>query len=222
MKIAAFIATFVSANPNDKLTAENNPWMPSQGSRRYKQFSTMFNSLYTPSQLTRAYGYGCYCLNLGDRPLSGTMTGVYPMDAKDQHCFDFVRCNRCVTFDFGPECTPEQVAYEFVQNGTSITCTNESNTCEQAICECDKDSVLGFANVIDIYDPTLHAFNGFEPITGCDYRIPPPGQPKPELDCCGEYPKRRPYNKNKDSVAKYQCCDGTVTDDNECEQSSFN
>lgn len=102
------------------------------------------------------------------------------MDAKDQHCFDFVRCNRCVTFDFGPECTPEQVAYEvkntnsqsdgkkkfqFVQNGTSITCTNEPNTCEQAICECDKDSVLGFANVIDIYDPTLHAFNGFEPIT---------------------------------------------------------
>ena len=33
---------------------------------------------------------------------------------------------------------------------------------------------------------------------------------------------KAPYNKNKDSVGKFQCCDGEVTDDNECENSSFN
>ena len=38
----------------------------------------MFDNFYTPQQLINTYGYGCYCLNLGDRPLAGTMTGVYP------------------------------------------------------------------------------------------------------------------------------------------------
>ena len=38
----------------------------------------MFDNFYTPQQLINTYGYGCYCLNLGDRPLAGIMTGVYP------------------------------------------------------------------------------------------------------------------------------------------------
>ena len=32
---------------------------------------------------------------------------------QDKHCFKFTRCNRCVTFDYGPDCTPEQVGYDF-------------------------------------------------------------------------------------------------------------
>ena len=36
----------------------------------------------------------------------------------------------------------------------------------------------------------------------------------------GEYPNRRPYNKN--SVKNFNCCDGEVTSSNTCEQSSFN
>ena len=39
----------------------------------------------------KVYGYGCYCFNLGDRPLSGIMTGVYPVDNKDMHCFEFTK-----------------------------------------------------------------------------------------------------------------------------------
>ena len=41
----------------------------------------------------------------------GIMTGVEPVDKKDHHCFQFTRCNRCVTFDYGPDCTPEQIDY---------------------------------------------------------------------------------------------------------------
>ena len=79
--------------------------------KRYSQFQTMFRHFYTAEQLINTYGYGCYCLNLGDRPLAGILAGVYPVDAKDKHCFEFTRCNRCVTFDFGPDCTPEQTDY---------------------------------------------------------------------------------------------------------------
>ena len=84
-----------------------NPYMP----KRYSQFQTMFRHFYSAQQLINTYGYGCYCLNLGDRPLAGILAGVYPVDAKDKHCFEFTRCNRCVTFDFGPDCTPEQIDY---------------------------------------------------------------------------------------------------------------
>ena len=153
----------------------------------------MFNSLYTPSQLTRAYGYGCYCLNLGDRPLSGTMTGkaisflsnwetslrrvsdgrqgsallrfrpLQPMRHLWLRTWMHSRTSRLRGKNWNFQSHAHNKT-QFVQNGTSITCTNEPNTCEQAICECDKDSVLGFANVIDIYEPTFHAFNGFDPV----------------------------------------------------------
>ena len=59
-----------------------NPFMP----KRYSQFQAMFKHFYTNAQLMKTYGYGCYCLNLGDRPLAGVMTGVYPVDDKAQSC----------------------------------------------------------------------------------------------------------------------------------------
>ena len=49
----------------------------------------MFLKYYDYSDLVYIYGYGCYCLNLGDRPLSGQMTGVLPVDGKDRHCFEY-------------------------------------------------------------------------------------------------------------------------------------
>jgi len=182
----------------------------------------MFLHFYTNEQLTKTYGYGCYCLNLGDRPLSGTMTGVVPVDDKDMHCFQFTRCNRCVTFDFGPDCTPEQIIYNFDidMDTNDVTCLDPKDTCQRAICECDKYTVVEFASVIDFYDPLNHAFNGFEMEDECIKRERPPSIGPVQTDCCGEYPNRRPYNKN--SVKNFNCCDGEVTSSNTCEQSSFN
>lgn len=142
--VFALVATFVESGPangmfqyiynfenlifySEPLSFENNPFIPDE--RRYSQFKAMFQHFYTNEQLAKTYGYGCYCLNLGDRPLAGIMTGrtlynynikynvfvllgVVPVDSKDMHCFQFIRCNRCVAFDYGPDCTPEQIAYD--------------------------------------------------------------------------------------------------------------
>ena len=103
--MAAFGSSISPEIPSDPAL---NPFAP----KRYSQYQAMFKHFFTNDQLMKTYGYGCYCLNLGDRPLAGVMTGVYPVDEKDKHCFEFTRCNRCVTFDFGPDCTPEQVEYD--------------------------------------------------------------------------------------------------------------
>ena len=114
MKISTFtvvntMAAFGSSiSPEIPSDPNLNPFAP----KRYSQYQEMFKHFFTNDQLMKTYGYGCYCLNLGDRPLAGIMTGVYPVDNKDKHCFEFTRCNRCVTFDFGPDCTPEQVPYD--------------------------------------------------------------------------------------------------------------
>lgn len=219
--IFALAATLIDAKTPDVLTYENNPSIPSD-ERRYNQFKAMFQHFYSNEQLARTYGYGCYCLNLGDRPLSGVMTGVEPVDAKDMHCFQFTRCNRCVTFDFGPTCTPEQVAYDFDINlqTDEVTCLDAENTCKRAICECDKHTILEFKGVIDFYEPANHAFHGFQPEHDCRIKKKEPLPGKPDMDCCGQYPNRKPYNKNSDK--NFMCCDGKVTSDNQCEQSSFN
>lgn len=225
--ILALAATVADAKSTEKLTFANNPFIPADtvgptGERRYSQFKTIFQHFYTNEQLTKTYGYGCYCLNLGDRPLSGIMTGVEPVDKKDHHCFQFTRCNRCVTFDYGPDCTPEQIDYKFDidENTDVVTCLDPENTCARAICECDKHTITTFASVIDFYDPINHAFNGFEPENDCTLRPKPPASGPAQMDCCGEYPNRRPYNKNSDT--NFNCCDGKVTSDNQCINSSFN
>lgn len=105
-------------------------------------------------------------------------------------------------------------------NTDEVTCLDTPNTCKRAICECDKDTIIGFANVIDYYDPLAHAFNGFQPENDCVIRPKDPNAGPASMDCCGEYPNRKPYNKNSDK--NFNCCDGTITSDNQCEQSSFN
>ena len=72
------------------------------GEKRYSQFREIFLHYYEQADLMNVYGYGCYCLNLGDRPLSGIMTGVYPVDDKDRHCFEFTKAGfPRLIFSFG-------------------------------------------------------------------------------------------------------------------------
>ena len=101
-----------------------------------------------------------------------------------------------------------------------VTCLDTPNTCKHSICECDKHTIIEFASVIDFYEPDNHAFYGFEPENDCQIRPIDPNNGKAKMDCCGTYPNRRPYNT--EGSTNFMCCDGTVTSNNECEQSSFN
>ena len=153
---------------------------------------------------------------MGDKMLGGDISGVYPVDQKDKHCFEFTRCNRCTTMDFGEACNPDQIDYnvslpfyykkiilsilytvyyilciqfEITADG-EVICKDPEGTCQNAICQCDKGAILGFKEFIDIYDPSYHAFLGFEAITECEIKPKNPSIAKPKMACCGEYPNR--------------------------------
>lgn len=79
--------------------------------KRWKQVKGMFLALYEKSDLYDFYGYGCYCLSLGDRPMSGSTFGRPPVDAKDSHCYDWQQCNKCARIDEGSDCISELTNY---------------------------------------------------------------------------------------------------------------
>jgi hypothetical protein len=222
--LAACVATFVNSNTvgttEDRALSSQRNLADEMSERRYAQFQEVFLHYFNHDQLMQLYGYGCYCLNLGDRPLSGIMTGVDPVDPKDEVCYNFTKCNRCVTFDYGDECTPEQTDYKFEMVEDEMVCTDQEDTCSHAICECDKETIIQLKDKIDYYEADKHQFNGFRPEYECVMK-----QVKDEhhqgiphqLNCCGSYPNRNPYN-DKLKV----CCDGKVTPQNTCGSSSFN
>ena len=54
-------------------------------SRRYANFEEMFKVIFPEHiLLLRFYSYGCYCLNIGDRPMTGVMAGYRPQDQIDE------------------------------------------------------------------------------------------------------------------------------------------
>ena len=71
------------------------------------------NRLKLTDNFIKIYGYGCYCLNLGDRPLTGNLSGVEPVDETDALCHKWTKCNRCARHDHDEFCTPETVKYKF-------------------------------------------------------------------------------------------------------------
>lgn len=79
--------------------------------RRWSQVKSMFLALYDKQDLYDFYGYGCYCLNLGDRPLSGITFGRTPIDMKDTHCFKWQQCTACAKIDEGSDCISEMTNY---------------------------------------------------------------------------------------------------------------
>ena len=54
-------------------------------SRRYANFEKMFKTVFVEREwLYKFYSYGCYCLNIGDRPLTGILNGFKPHDKVDE------------------------------------------------------------------------------------------------------------------------------------------
>jgi hypothetical protein len=104
--------------------------------RRYGQFNAMA-SFYNSNFDERTYwGYGCNCFTTSDRPLSDPGHGA-PVDELDTVCQKYKLCAKCVKEEFGNQCVTELIEYNFSNSG-SISCSDASNSCERALCECDK------------------------------------------------------------------------------------
>ena len=93
-----------------------HPGMEVTQERRWAQVKGMFLSLYSKRDLYDFYGYGCYCLSLGDRPMSGNTFGRTPVDAKDTHCYNWQQCAKCAKVDHGSDCLSELTNYNVSTN----------------------------------------------------------------------------------------------------------
>lgn len=83
------------------------------------------------------WAYGCNCHILGDRPMSDPGYGP-PVDPLDKVCKAYKDCVLCAKREFGQECIGEFVKYKFGYDQSGPVCKNKPNTCDRALCECDR------------------------------------------------------------------------------------
>lgn len=216
--ITVFGASVVNPMPSGNITdsesvsqyAQNASLSGIKTQRRYQDFRRMFLDFYSREDLTRIYGYGCYCLNLGDRPLTGNLSGVVPVDETDALCHKWTKCNRCAQHDHDEFCTPETVKYKFDVIGKGgdreVQCTDRKNSCARSLCECDKWSVENLKNVIQTTNPKYLAHRGFVAEEECQNIRKDQRTDRGKIECCGEYPNRTPYN-----TSNKQCCNNKLT-----------
>lgn len=183
--------------------------------RRFADFKRMFYRFFEHDDLMKIYGYGCYCLNLGDRPLSGMMNGVVPIDEVDEMCFRWTKCNRCAAIDEGEGCSAETTKYRFKLGSgpDDIICQDKEGSCANDLCKCDREAVLNLRSMLGNLsgDSKYLSHNGFNPDTECKRRPNTRNTADSRTECCGEYPKRFPFNSNQK-----QCCDGKIMSINSC------
>ena len=193
------------------------------------------------------YAYGCYCLNLGKYPLSGLMSGVYPVDDKDRHCFEFTK-KGFLFFLLRKYTELPSESVTAVSLLTTVRAAFQKRWTTTSILSTMKLSVpiqlapvrAPFASATRTWSPAwgssststtqpttpsrastpwhsvkwveLEVWIKIRLITN-RFQLKPrdPNKPKAEMNCCGEYPNRRPYDSNKS-----MCCNGKVTHDNQC------
>lgn len=90
--------------------------------------------------------YGCWCAPEGFLQTVGKGYGT-PVDPIDRSCRFMSECYECAQLDFGSECSTTNVNYrwrgssEDIGNNKvrrSIICEDPEDTCQHAICSCDK------------------------------------------------------------------------------------
>ncbi|CBY39064.1 unnamed protein product [Oikopleura dioica] len=173
--------------------------------RRMKQLQAQLVNRHGFRNYTKIYGYGCYCLNLGERPMTGMVQGVEPIDEIDRVCQKYTQCVKCLKHDHGDSCQPESVNYEFSTSDDGETiCSTESN-CKKNLCECDKFLAEALDDKFELYKEENHVFGGFEFSTMCEKTRPANSGQNRSQECCGNYPTRKPFlaGGNRDLV----CCD---------------
>merc|ERR1712004_111666 len=158
----------------------------------------------TAWDLTGIWGYGCWC-NLDAENGELTTGSGTPVNEFDAVCQKLQLCLRCAKFDNGG-CDPNVDDYNNKSGSDFLNrCTeaNPNDGCGRSLCCCHSQffsDLLGLLWSNAVYDPLqLHANPNWDQSV-CDVRA----NPDSEMDCCGEYPARFPFNTN----AKTCCADG--------------
>jgi len=160
--------------------------------RRFEDFKRLFEAVFDPTEMNKIYGYGCYCLNRGDRPQTGYFSGVEPVDEVDELCHKWSKCNRCAARDHDDTCTPESTKYKFQvlnRDTREIKCTNPEGSCARDLCECDKWAVQNMDDVLDNTQTKFLASEGFDAFKECKIQKNREKSVRGDVQCCGDYPR---------------------------------
>jgi hypothetical protein len=181
--------------------------------KRYSQLIDQM-ALYNSEFDERKYWtYGCHCLMLGDRPMSEMGRGV-PMDALDAVCRSYKECQKCARERYGEQCIGEFYKYDYSTNNNNSVCNDDADTCNRALCECDRRFAIDHAAATDVWTADYHRFYS-NPEFDSDAQCIPNGGGNPDPQCCNNGDYSSPfifYNANR----KQCCSDGSVASIGNC------
>lgn len=162
------------------------------------------------------WGYGCWC-NFGGHLMNGRGKPQSPHDAA---CKNMQLCLRCAQMDGkdnGYHCDPRTTSYNasFGMNTGSqsidagCSAQNPGDNCAAHVCTCEINLINEILDLVwsgHRHDPSpRHPTNPFG--GSFDAQSECPANPAvTEMQCCGEYPSRVPYN-----ALKMECCEATQT-----------
>jgi len=161
--------------------------------------------------------YGCHCFTQ-DPLTKATIVGGKgaPVDAQDTLCKKLAQCHACVAqdYNFKKKCDPDVGNYRYNVDPVlkAISCQGNNDPCKRNACECDKHFALQFATIWDdskfnrYFWRNKHNVKAGNPVFDKDGTCKATGYNFPKDECCGNYPRRKPY-----SSVLYECCmDGSV------------
>ena len=208
-----------------KNDAANNTGYASRSSKKNCKKGEKCGSMF---ELEAIWGYGCFC-NFGENWKS---SHGKPVNEIDKVCQNLYNCYKCAIIDSEEEnskdtCDPNTQKYKVPiiknvhQQGTYAACSamNNRNNCKIRTCCCDLNfakEILEYFFTGETIDPDIKHSNGFSMIDNCPVcqgKFCQAGSKK----CCGEYPKRFPYNtqdgrraccwKKTYNTNRLQCCE---------------
>ena len=88
------------------------------------------------------------------------------VDELDSTCKKLKECYKCVSSQFGPNCTPEKRNYDFFIRDFDVLPGNRAGSCERALFECDHHYAKQLTSTISAFDMKFNFFvSGFDPIS---------------------------------------------------------
>jgi len=195
--------------------------------RKYETIKKM--TLYLHDEEEREWGrycpYGCHCAVAGPTDL---LAGAgQPVDEIDSACKRHKECIQCALADFDQSTCPWWKPYKMTAMVDDVTgekhlvCQDRPGYCKRSLCECDAQFARDlYAQRKNYNRDNHHRYGSIDTDQACkanSYRggnNKGKGQEKSvkgENKCCGDYPKRMPFN-----TGKAQCCDGKVSSIGSC------
>ena len=144
-----------------------------------------------------------------------------PVDVRDSICKAHKECLHCASKQYGESrddrCISDNVDYMHMYDTSKAKpyCTNDANTCERAICECDVAFAEALSAVTNVYNQQYsHVYGNFDATGNCLSGFGPAGSGSAgpgsaDKQCCNNADKSTSFKLY--NAKNQMCCpDGSL------------